>query len=233
MADAMTDTVVISLGGSLVVPDAIDTDFLGRLKTLIEAETASGRRFILITGGGKTARRYAEAAAAVVPLEKEDLDWLGIHATRLNAHLIRTIFRDLAHYEVIANPDDILDVPKTAKLIVASGYRPGSSTDLRAIQIAERVGASKVINLSNISHVYTADPKTDPTAEKIEDITWAEFRKIIPSEWAPGLNSPFDPVAAKAAEASGIEVAAVAGDDFTALTNYLAGEPFAGTRIHA
>ena len=227
-----TETIVVSLGGSLIVPDNIDTNFLSALKELIETETTNGRRFILIAGGGKTARRYADAAAAVAPLENEDLDWLGIHATRLNAHLVRTIFRHLAHYEVISNPDDILDVPDTAKLIIASGYRPGSSTDLRAIQIAEHVGAKKVINLSNIEYVYTADPKTDPSAEKIEDITWAEFRTLIPDEWDPGLNSPFDPVAAKAAEAKNIEVACISGESLDSLKNYLEGNQFTGTRIH-
>jgi uridylate kinase len=227
-----TETIVISVGGSLIVPDSIDTSFLSSLKDLIETETATGRRFILIAGGGKTARRYAEAAATVAPLENEDLDWLGIHATRLNAHLVRTIFRDLAHPVLVTNPDDILDVPDTANLVIAAGYRPGSSTDLRAIQIAERIGAKKVINLSNIEYVYTADPKTNPNAEKIEDITWAEFRKLIPSEWDPGLSSPFDPVAAREAQEKTIEVACIDGTKLISLKNYLEGKPFTGTRIH-
>lgn len=227
-----TETIVISVGGSLIVPDEVDTHFLSSLKDLINTETAAGRRFILIAGGGKTARKYAEAAAAVAPLENEDLDWLGIHATRLNAHLVRTIFRQLAHYEVISNPDDILDVPETAKLIIASGYRPGSSTDLRAIQIAERMGAKKVVNLSNTEYVYTADPKKDPNAEKIEDITWEEFRRLIPNEWDPGLNSPFDPVAAREAQAKDIEVACIDGTKLVSLKNYLEEKPFTGTRIH-
>lgn len=227
------ETIVISVGGSLIVPDdQIDTHFLSSLRDLIETETANGRRFILITGGGRTARKYAEAAKEIAPLEPEDLDWLGIHATRLNAHLVRTIFRDLAHPVIVTNPDDVLDVPKTAKLIVAAGYRPGSSTDLRAVQIAERVGAKKVINLSNIDYVYTADPRLDPTAEKIEDITWAEFRKLIPTDWDPGLNSPFDPVAAREAEAKGIEVAAINGTKLVSLKSYLDGNVFTGTRIH-
>ena len=230
----ITETIVISVGGSLIVPsDEIDTHFLSALRDFIETETANGRRFILITGGGKTARKYADAAAAVAPLEAEDLDWLGIHATRLNAHLVRTIFRDLAHPVIITNPDDVLDVPKTAKLIIAAGYRPGSSTDLRAVQIAERVGAKKVINLSNIDYVYTADPRQDETAKKIEDITWSDFRLLIPEDWDPGLNSPFDPVAAREAQKKNIEVAAINGTKLLSLKSYLDGKPFTGTRIHS
>lgn len=228
-----TETIVISVGGSLIVPDTIDTHFLSSLRDFIETETTNnGRRFILIAGGGKTARRYADAAKEVAPLENEDLDWLGIHATRLNAHLVRTVFRDLAHPVIVTNPDEILDIPKTAKLVIAAGYRPGSSTDLRAVQIAERVGAKKVINLSNIDYVYTADPRTDTDAKRLEDISWAEFRALIPSEWDPGLNSPFDPVAAKEAELKGIEVAAINGTKLLSLQSYLEGKPFTGTRIH-
>lgn len=224
----------MSVGGSLIVPDSIDIDFLARLKTLIESQiTAHGRRFIIIAGGGKTARRYQDAAAAVAELTTDDLDWLGLHATRLNGHLLRTLFREHAHPAMVTNPDDVLDVPQDTPLVIAAGYRPGSSTDYRAVQIAIRVGASKVINLSNIDHVYTADPKQDANAEKIEDITWSKFRKLIPEEWDPGLSAPFDPVAAREADTHNIEVAIMNGAHLEELEHYLDGELFIGTRIHA
>lgn len=223
----------MSVGGSLIVPDQIDTGFLANLKEVIDTETATtGRRFIIIAGGGKTARRYQDAARSVTELTNDDLDWLGLHSTRLNGHLLRTIFRDLAHPAIITNPDDILDVPETASVVVAAGYRPGASTDLRAIQIAERVNASAVINLSDTDYIYTDNPKTNPEAEKLEDVTWSEFRKLIPEEWDPGLSSPFDPVAAKVAEASNIEVAQINGQKLEALENYLHEKDFVGTRIH-
>lgn len=228
------ETIVMSVGGSLIVPDQIDSTFLQQLhRFIIEQTTTHGRRFIIITGGGRTARNYQDAARAVTELDPEDLDWMGIHSTRLNGHLLRTIFRDIAYRVMITNPDDILDAPPDAKLIIAAGYRPGSSSDLRAVQIAERVGAHKLINLSNIDYVYTDNPKTNPSAQKIEDITWTEFRQLIPADWDPGLSSPFDPVAAREAEALGLEVANINGQDFTALQNYLDGKPFVGTRIHS
>lgn len=232
MSQENTETIVMSVGGSLIVPDQIDTDFLSNLRTFIHQQTTThGRRFIIIAGGGRTARRYQDAAAAVATLESDDLDWMGIHATRLNGHLLRTVFRDIAYRVMITNPDDILDAPKDASLIIAAGYRPGCSTDLRAIQIAEHVGAKKVINLSNIDYVYTADPRKDDTAEKIENITWPLFRKLIPEDWDPGLSSPFDPVAARAAESLHIEVASINGERFDALENYLNGDTFVGTKI--
>lgn len=226
------ETIVMSVGGSLIVPGGIDTTFLKDLKQFIETETTiAGRRFIIIAGGGRTARNYQEAAASVSELNAEDLDWMGIHATRLNGHLLRTVFRDLAHRVMITNPDEILDVPKNEKVVIASGYRPGSSTDLRAVQIAEKTGATKVINLSNIDYVYTADPRTNPDAEKIETISWSDFRAMIPNDWDPGLSSPFDPIAAKVAQRDGIEVAIINGNKLGEVMKYLDGKKFIGTKI--
>jgi uridylate kinase len=226
------EIVVMSVGGSLIVPDTIDTHFLSSLKELIQTETANGRRFIIIAGGGRTARNYQEAARTVGMLDNEDLDWLGIHSTHLNGHLLRTVFRDIAYRVMITNPDDVLDAPKDSKLIIAAGYRPGASTDLQAVQIAKRVGAKKVINLSNTEYIYTDDPKTNPEATKIEDTTWEEFRKLIPEEWDPGLSSPFDPVAAKEAQAKDIEVACISGENLKSIQDYLDGKEFIGTKIH-
>ncbi len=228
----VTETIVMSVGGSLIVPGAIDTTFLISLKKFIDMETTSkGRRFIIIAGGGRTARNYQEAAGAVSDLDAEDLDWMGIHATRLNGHLLRTIFRHTAHRVMITNPDEILDVPKNEKVVIAAGYRPGSSTDLRAVQIAEKIGATKVINLSNIDYVYTADPRTNPDAQKIENINWTDFRALIPDEWDPGLSSPFDPIAAKVAQRDNIEVAIINGDKLDEVVKYLDGGEFIGTKI--
>jgi len=229
---SISETIVMSVGGSLIVPAQIDTAFLSNLKAFVDEQTTShGRRFIIIAGGGRTARNYQDAAGAVSDLDAEDLDWMGIHATRLNGHLLRTIFRHTAHRVMITNPDEILDVPKHEKVVIAAGYRPGSSTDLRAVQIAEKIGATKVINLSNIDYVYTADPRTNPEAKKIENINWTDFRALIPAEWDPGLSSPFDPIAAKVAQRDNIEVAIINGDKLEEVEKYLDGEEFMGTKI--
>lgn len=229
----MTETIIMSVGGSLIVPNDIDTAFLSDLHSFITKQTtAHGRRFIIIAGGGRTARNYQDAARTVTELADDDLDWMGIHATRLNGHLLRTIFRDIAYRVMVTNPDDVLDAPQDAPLIIAAGYRPGASTDLRAVQIAKRVGANKVINLSNTDYIYTDNPKTNPKAEKLEDLTWEEFLKLIPEDWDPGLSSPFDPVAARQAMALGLEVASINGADLSQLANYLNRRPFVGSKIH-
>ena len=51
------ETIILSLGGSLVVPDEIDTGFLRSFKSCLE-KYFSEKQFFVLVGGGKTARRY-------------------------------------------------------------------------------------------------------------------------------------------------------------------------------
>src|SRR3989344_3101656 len=205
----MHERIVVSVGGSLIVPDQIDTAFLSAFKALILEKVQHGLSFTIIAGGGRTSRRYQDAANTVTPLSQADLDWIGIHATRLNAQLLRNIFVGYAHPEVIHNPT--IDIDADEPVIIAAGWQPGCSTDYDAVLMAKNLGARRLVNLSNIDYVYDSDPKKNPKAKKIENISWAEFRKIIPDHWDPGLSSPFDPIAAKEAEALGLEVAIING----------------------
>lgn len=229
MKTHLREPVVVSVGGSLIVPDQIDTDFLKRFKALILEKVQRGYSFVIIAGGGKTARRYQEAANAVTPLSRQDLDWIGIHSTRLNGQLLRNIFVGYAHQQVIKNPT--IDLDAEEPIIIAAGWQPGCSTDYDAVLMAKNLGARKLVNLSNIDYVYTEDPRKNPDAQKIEKIGWTEFRKLLPETWDPGLSSPFDPIAAKEAETLGLEVAIMNGAKLEEFSNYLDGKPFTGTVI--
>ncbi len=223
------EMIIISLGGSLVVPDGIDTTFLRAFKSLIEMHVRNGRRFVLVVGGGRTARRYQEAAKDVASLIDDDADWLGIHATRLNAHLLRTVFKEIAHPKIFSSEEDV--TPFDEPLAVGAGWRPGWSTDYVATSIAEKIGARSVVNLSNTDYVYDKDPKANHDARKLEAVTWGAYRKLIPTAWRPGLNTPFDPVASEKAESIGLEVIIMNGARLENLERRLAGEAFEGTVI--
>lgn len=223
------ERIVVSVGGSLIVPDAIDTEFLAQFKALIIEKVQRGLSFTIIAGGGKTARRYQEAANTVTPLSRQDVDWIGIHSTRLNGQLLRNIFVGYAHPQVIHNPT--IDIEVEEPIIICSGWQPGCSTDYVATLMAKNLGAKRLVNLSNIDYVYDKDPNKYPDAKKFEKLSWEEFRGLIPVEWHPGLSSPFDPIAAKEAEALGLEVAIMNGRKLEELSHYLDDTPFVGTVI--
>lgn len=220
---------IISLGGSLIVPDDIDTEFLKKFLKFIKDRVSAGERFILITGGGKICRRYQKAVKDLDVADIESNDWIGIYVTRLNAHFLRIILGDLAHDEIIINPSEVSCVTKP--VVVAAGWKPGWSTDFDAVELAKKFEARRLVNLSNIDYVYDKDPKQFPDAKKIEKISWAEFRKLIPEKWEPGLNAPFDPIAAKEADFISLEVAIMNGRDIENLGNYFDGKDFVGTVI--
>ncbi|MDO8592710.1 MAG: UMP kinase [bacterium] len=224
-------TYVISIGGSLIVPpDGVDWHFLQQFRALILEKIKLGHKFFLIAGGGITSRNYVAAAERVVKIDREDLDWLGIHATRLNAHLLRTIFRDQANPEIIKNPTYRLFSEKN--IMVASGWKPGWSTDYVATIIAQEYDVKTIINLSNIDYVYDKDPNKHADAKIKTKMSWPEFRELVGDKWSPGLNAPFDPVAAKKSQELKLEVIIMNGKNIDNLQNYLAGRKFKGTVIH-
>src|SRR3989339_1854018 len=220
---------IISLGGSLIIPDDIDIDFLKDFKELILSQIKKGKKFVIITGGGRICRKYQAVAKGISNSSPEDLDWIGIASLKLNAELLRVIFGEYAHDEIISNLSNNFSFEKP--IVIGAAYKPGQSTDFDAVLGAKTVDAKKIINLSNTDYVYDSDPKINTNAKKIEKISWAEYRKLIPKDWNPGLNSPFDPVASELAEKEGIEVIIMNGKPIDNLAKYLDGKKFQGTVI--
>lgn len=221
--------VVISLGGSIIAPpEGIDVKFLQNFKKLILSFVKKGMRFIIVCGGGSTARRYQAAAKSAGKLDPEDVDWIGIHATRLNGHLLRAIFRDLAHPVMIKDPTRKFNWK--FPVLIGAGWKPGFSTDFDAVKLAENFKGDLLINLSNISFVYDRDPK-EKGAKKIEKMSWLELQKIVGTKWEPGANVPFDPVATKTARRLGLKLAFVKGTELSEVKKAILGKRFEGTVV--
>lgn len=229
---AIINPIVISVGGALIVPNGkVDVEFLSAFNRLIRKHVALGKRFMLIAGGGGVCREYRDAGRAVLQdMPNDDLDWLGIHATRLNGHLLRTIFKDIAHHRMIENYHHPLENWKEP-VVIGAGWKPGFSSDYCATYLAQEHGARVLINLSNIDYVYDSDPKTDSSAKPLEDVTWATMRQMLGTKWIPGLNAPFDPIACQLAQKHNITVIVTNGKHLTNLDHILDEKPFTGTVI--
>jgi len=223
---------VISLGGSIVAPEGVDEAFLKDFSALVGELLASDekRRFIFVVGGGGPARIWQKAYRNIVAkTEDEQADWIGIMATRLNAQLIRAIMGEWCAQDVVYDPTKV--EPLMGRVLVASGWKPGFSSDYDAVLLAERFHADAVINLSNIEKVYTDDPKKNPAAKPIDAISWTDFCAMVGDEWVPGKNVPFDPIASRHAAKIGLKVICAAGKNLPNLKKILLGEPFTGTII--
>lgn len=221
---------IISVGGSMIVPDKVNIEFLEEIKKIIIDYTSKGNNAILVCGGGKTARNYIEASRKLADVSDIDADLVGIAATKLNAELVRVIFGEDAFEKVVFNPTEKIETNK--KIIIASGWEPGCSTDTDAVLLAKNFEADTIINMTNIDYVYDKDPKKFDDAVPLKDISWPDFQKIVGEEWKPGLNMPFDPIATKHAADLGLKVIIINGNNLENLKSVLEAKEFTGTTIH-
>ncbi|MFZ5364469.1 MAG: UMP kinase [Patescibacteria group bacterium] len=221
--------LIISLGGSVIVPNEVDAIFLKNFRKAILDFIKNGGRAVIVAGGGGTNRKYNAAAQKVAKIKNIDLDWLGIAATKLNAELLRVIFGEAAYEAVVVDPTKKIKTNK--KIIIAAGWLPGCSSDKDAVLWAKNFGAKTVINLSNIDYIYNKDPKKFKDAKRLEKIKWAEYRKMVGNKWIPRMHAPFDPIASKSAEKWGMEVVIMKANHLNNFKKFLKGEKFEGSVI--
>lgn len=223
------ETIVISLGGSIVVQDEPDYSFILKFKNLIQNHIKLGKRFFIVVGGGKISRTYQSSLKNIIDANTEDLDKIGIYATYINAELLRLSLKEYTPNEIVTDPSVVSGLSND--VVIGAGWKSGCSTDTETILMAEELGIKRILNLSNVDYIYDSDPKVNPNAKKIENISWEEYRSIISDKWVPGMNLPFDPVASKMAEEYGIEVVFMSGTDIENLDSYLNNKDFIGSVI--
>lgn len=224
-------TFVISLGGSLIAPHDIDTEFLKEFKKIILAFTKRNR-MILFCGGGYTARHYQSALKTLSPIiSAKKIDWMGVEASFINAMLMRLVFDGHCDPEIITDPRKKHVFKKN--ILIGSGWkwRTGHSTDYTAVVAAHTYKVQTVLNLSNISYVYNKDPKKYANAKFYKKMSYKELIHIVGSIWIPGAHVPFDPKAALFAEKKKLKLVFLQGSNLKNFKNFLQDLPFQGTIV--
>lgn len=226
---------VLSVGGSIVAPEGPDVEFITKFVSMVKDYLEKNRedKLIFVVGGGGPARIYQKAFrdATGTSADKgtDEADWIGIMATRLNAQLVKACFGNLCKEAVVTDPTAAKDF--TGRVLLAAGWKPGFSTDNDAVLLAQKFGADTVVNLSNIEKVYTDDPRKNPDAKPIDNISWSDFRKIVGDEWSPGKNCPFDPIASQKAQKMNLRVICADGKNLENIRAILQGKDYIGTTI--
>jgi uridylate kinase len=222
--------VALNAGGSIVAPDTIDTDFLRRMAGALLA-ASEDRDLLVVVGGGRTARRYIEAGRAL-GADEETLDMVGIEATRLNARLLASGLGDRAFPGVPSSVAEAMEALEDNPIVVMGGTHPGQTTDAVSAMLAERAGAEQLLVLTNVDGVYTADPRKDPTARRLPELTSGRLLEIVDGgRYEAGSTAVVDPVAAGVIHRAGITTKVMDGRDLDQMVAAIAGEPFEGTVI--
>lgn len=203
-------TVVISIGGSVLIPK-LDTSRIKTFADMLVNLKKKGIRVHVVVGGGKVSREYISAAKALGANDAE-CDKLGIDFTRLNSRLLIAALRKNAFPEPAVSLEEAARID-TGQIIVMGGTHIGHTTDAVAALLAEYIRSDLLIIATNVDGVYEKDPKKHPNAKKFDRISASELVQIVMSSiMKAGSAGVVDPLAAKIIERSGIKTIVVNGN---------------------
>ena len=142
-------------------------------------------------------------------------DNLGVKSTHINALLFMAALGPTADQTRIYQRGSDLRHAPTDKILVGGGYKPGSSTDYRAVIFAKNMQADLIINATDIDGVYTKNPKLHQDAEKLPTLTCLRLEEIIKknTRQAPGEYGLFDLKAVRLAKNLDIPIIIIDGTD--------------------
>jgi len=224
------DTVVVSIGGSILVPDDHDNTYIVELAGMLKRVAGQVRLFVVV-GGGRIARYYIKLGRGL-GADESYLDDVGIEVSRLNARMLITALGDLAYHVPAKTFDEALSASKGHKIVIMGGTHPGHTTDAVSAMLGERVGAIRLVNATSVDGVYTSDPNKDKDAKKLDKLGFDELLRIcMKVEGGAGPNVVFDPLGAKIVARSNIETRVVHGRQLEELEKALLGQEFNGTII--
>ena len=222
-------TVVISLGGSILIP-TLEKNKIEEYVPVLQKIAARHRLFVVVGGGGE-ARRYIEVARRL-GIDEGTSDEIGILITRLNATLLVSALRDMAYPKVAESHAEAKKFAEAGKIVVMGGITPGQTTDAVAAVLAERVRADVFINVTSVDGIYSADPKKVKTATRYATLTPAQLLEIVGgTALTAGSNTVLDIVAARVVERSHIPLVVLDGTKPKNLSSAILTGKFTGTIV--
>lgn len=163
----------------------LDFNVVGKVAQAIKDCVEIGAEIGVVVGGGNFWRGVKDGGGRI---ERTRADHMGMLATTINALALADVLENM---DVPVRVQTGIDMVKVAEpyirgkairhlekkrvVIFACGTgNPFFSTDTAAALRAAEIGAEAILLAKNIDGVYTADPNKDPTAEKIDEITYNE-----------------------------------------------------------
>lgn len=226
----MKKTIVISLGGSLIVPEKIEPEFLERFRHELRKHYQK-YKFVIVCGGGTIARKYITVLKADKQTNKA-LSLAGIRTTRMNALFVMQLFGKEANDTLPKNMKDIKDNLAKNKAVICGALRfsKKSTSDTTAAKLAHFL-KTDFINITNVSGLYTSNPQKNPNAKLIKKISWNEFeKKALERKFKAGQHFVLDQQAAILIKKHKIPTYII-GKSLSNLEKILKNKKFVGTKI--
>jgi uridylate kinase len=180
--------IVLKLSGEALAGDqgyGIDPPVLDRVGAEIREVIDLGVQVAIVIGGGNIFRGVAASAAG---MDRATADYMGMLATIINALALQDALekaslqtRVLSAIEMraVAEPyirrRAIRHLEKGRVVIFAAGTgNPFFTTDTAGALRAVEIGADVIVKATKVDGIYSADPKKDPTARRIERVSYIE-----------------------------------------------------------
>lgn len=223
------ESVVISLGGSIISSDGLNLKFMNEFVNTIR-KMENRCRFGIVVGGGMLARTYISALREY-HVNDNVLDEIGINATRMNALALSSFLPD-SNSKIPTTVNEAAELSRIYAFTVMGGTEPGHTTDTVATLLAERIGATKLMNATSVDGVYSDDPKKDPSAKKFDSMTYDEAISLaLEKSIGAGPNVFMDLTALNIAKRSKIKIYVTSGLDLSEYENIIVNGKTKGTLI--
>ncbi len=180
--------ILLKLSGEALMGEdsyGINRDVIERIVAEIGEVAKLGVQVAVVVGGGNIFRGVAPAAAG---MDRATADYMGMMATVMNALALQDAMRRAG---ILARVQSALTIEQVAepyirgkalryleegKIVIfgAGTGNPFFTTDTAAALRAVEMDAEVVLKATKVDGVYTADPKTDPTAKRYEQLSFDE-----------------------------------------------------------
>jgi len=180
--------IVLKLSGEALAGGqgyGIDPPVLDRVGAEVRDVTELGVQVAIVIGAGNIFRGIAASAGG---MDRATADYMGMLATIINALALQDSLekaglqtRVLSAIEMraVAEPyirrRAIRHLEKGRVVIFAAGTgNPFFTTDTAGALRAVEIGADVIVKATKVDGIYSADPKKDPMARRIEKVTYIE-----------------------------------------------------------
>lgn len=163
----------------------IDNDTVSRIANEVKDAQALGAEICLVIGGGNIFRGVSPAAEG---MERASADYMGMLATVMNALAVQNALERIGLYTRVLSAIEMTAIcepyirrralrhmEKGRIVIFAAGTgNPFFTTDTAAALRAAEMGCDALLKGTQVDGVYSADPKTNPEAERFEHLSYHE-----------------------------------------------------------
>lgn len=222
--------IVVSLGGSVLIPDDRDNHYLTQVAELIR-KSAKDRPMVIVCGGGRVSRYYI-GIAKELGASRDEQDQMGIDVTRLNAKLLQLAMEKDCFPGIPVSIDEAEAAALRSRIVIMGGTMPGHTTDAVSAMIAERLKAERIINATSVEAAYSADPKKHADAARYSHLTHQQLLDLVnKGHHSAGPSDVFDKLGAEVAMRSNIPIYIINGRNLHELEAAVRGEKVKGTVV--